>query len=59
MKERRVSSIMIEVNRSLYMDELSGKKTRGFHQTKKHIQSILKVVSKFQQQVQPNACWKW
>jgi N-formylglutamate deformylase len=29
-KDRRVSSVMIEVNRRLYMDEITGRKTENF-----------------------------
>ena len=54
MKDRRVASIMIEVNRSLYMNELSGMKTNAFDQTKEKIQYILKVISELQQQSQPD-----
>jgi N-formylglutamate amidohydrolase len=54
-KDRLVASIMIEVNRSLYMDELSGIKAHGFDHTKEQIQGILKAIREFQQQAQPNA----
>lgn len=49
-KDRRVVSIMLEVNRSLYMDELTGLKSSRFGQIRKQIQSILKVISGFQKQ---------
>ena len=44
-KDHRVISIMIEVNRSLYMDELAGKKTRAFESTKKQIITLLNSIS--------------
>jgi N-formylglutamate amidohydrolase len=49
-KDRCVMSIMIEVNRRLYMDEMSGNKNDRFDQTRDSVISILKVISKFQQQ---------
>jgi len=48
MKDSRVASIMIEVNRSLYMDELNGMKTDGFDKIKEQIQSILYSIKPFQ-----------
>jgi len=47
-QDKRVISIMIEIKRSLYMDELNGMKTSGFDQSKELIQSILEAISKFQ-----------
>jgi N-formylglutamate deformylase len=49
-KDKRVASIMIEVNRKLYMDELSGKKTAAFDQIREHIQIILKMIKEFHNQ---------
>ncbi len=40
-KDRRVSSIMIEVNRRLYMDEITGQKTTFFESCKKRIGLIV------------------
>jgi N-formylglutamate deformylase len=40
-KERSVESIMIEVNRKLYMDESTGTKNAGFNLVKQHIASAL------------------
>jgi len=49
-KDSRVVSIMIEVNRSLYMDEMIGTKTSAFESTKKQIQTLLKSIKEFQQE---------
>ena len=46
-KDHRVTSIMIEVNRSLYMNETSGTKTESFAATKENIQSILSYIFEF------------
>jgi N-formylglutamate deformylase len=40
-KDSRVASIMIEVNRSLYMDEIAGTKNSAFDLVKKQIQTLL------------------
>ena len=40
-KDKRVSSIMIEVNRSLYMNESNGKKSANFDIVKKDINKII------------------
>lgn len=40
-KDRRVASIMIEVNRSLYMDEMAGTKTGEFDTVREQIQTLL------------------
>ena len=58
-KEHRVASIMIEINRSLYMDEKLGAKTSAFDSAKKQIESILYSIKQFQQQAQPNARGMW
>jgi N-formylglutamate amidohydrolase len=47
-KDRRVASIMIEANRSLYMDELAGTKTAGFDTVKEQIQALLGSIREFQ-----------
>jgi N-formylglutamate deformylase len=47
-KDRRVASIMIEVNRSLYMDELAGTKTVRFDTVKAQIQNLLGSIRAFQ-----------
>lgn len=40
-KDSRVQSIMIEINRRLYMDERTGKKNQGFEKTLTRIRSAL------------------
>jgi N-formylglutamate amidohydrolase len=47
-KDRRVASIMIEVNRSLYMDELDGTKSGGFDAVKGQIQILLDAIRALQ-----------
>jgi N-formylglutamate deformylase len=42
--ESRVSSMMIEVNRKLYMDELTGLKNENFHYTKSNVLSCLESI---------------
>jgi len=46
-KDHRVASIMIEVNRRLYMDELTGAKNIGFDVIKGVIQTLLAVIDEF------------
>jgi len=48
--EPRVMSIMIEINRSLYMDEKTGAKTNGFDAAKRRIENILLSIKQFQEQ---------
>ncbi len=40
-KDKRVSSVMVEVNRKLYMDEYSGKKLRTYDKTKNVLRRII------------------
>ncbi|MFC1895097.1 N-formylglutamate amidohydrolase [Thermodesulfobacteriota bacterium] len=40
-KDRRVSSIMLEINRCLYMYETTGIKNPAFHQVKQHLSEVL------------------
>ncbi|MFH1974439.1 MAG: N-formylglutamate amidohydrolase [Pseudomonadota bacterium] len=47
-KDRRVASIMIEVNRKLYMDEMTGVKKDTFESTQNNIQTILSSFKEFQ-----------
>jgi len=47
-KDYRVTSIMIEVNRMLYMDEMTGAKKDTFESTKKTIQTILSLLKEYQ-----------
>jgi N-formylglutamate amidohydrolase len=49
-KDRRVKSIMIEVNRHLYMDEPTGTKLDGFTLVKTQITGILSSICEFEQQ---------
>lgn len=43
-KDRRVSSMMIEVNRSLYMDERTGGRSRGFSETKRFLDDLIRWI---------------
>jgi N-formylglutamate deformylase len=52
-KDRRIASIMIEVNRSLYMDELAGMKNGGFETIREHVQILLGSIGGFHQQAEP------
>lgn len=47
-KDRRVASIMIEINRRLYINEITGMKTSAFDSTKEQIQSLLLSIKEFQ-----------
>ena len=58
-KDRRVASIMIEVNRSLYMDELTGTKTSRFDPIKEQIQILLDLIREFQRKAEPDARGQW
>ena len=52
LKDKRVHSLMIEVNRSLYMDEKTGKKKETFEKVKETVQGFLKrAESRFRQEV--------
>jgi N-formylglutamate deformylase len=46
-KNPNVWSVMIEVNRNLYMDEKTGEKSSGFESAKDSIQAILKELAAF------------
>ena len=46
-EDQRVASIMVEVNRSLYMDEETGARTSGFGRTKEYVQTLLRSLSVF------------
>jgi N-formylglutamate amidohydrolase len=52
-KDGRVTSIMVETNRRLYMDETTGAKTSAFDAIKKQIQDLLCSIKQFQQQASP------
>lgn len=43
LQDKRVQSLMVEVNRSLYMDENNGKKRETFEEVKYCLQEFLKV----------------
>ncbi len=43
-KDKRVQSIMLEVNRKLYMDELAGTKTSRFQEIQKVVQGFLQLL---------------
>src|ERR1700733_12480439 len=45
-KDRRVLSVMIEVNRRLYMDELTGQKTQDFGAVRAAVGRIIVVAAK-------------
>ena len=44
LQDKRVQSLMIEVNRSLYMDERTGKKNETFDEMKEVVQGFLKIL---------------
>lgn len=50
MKDKRVSSVMIEVNRRLYMNEDNGEKLACFDAVKNFIQDLIKVAIQQNQQ---------
>ena len=50
-KDSRVTSIMIEINRSLYVDEMTGIKKNAFESVKKEMEIILYSCKKFQQRI--------
>ena len=45
--DRRVSSIMIEVNRSLYMDEITADKISSYNEHKTNISDVLSAVKQY------------
>lgn len=45
-KDKRVSSLMVEINRKLYMDETTGLRFEAFHETKRIIAELVKHISK-------------
>jgi N-formylglutamate deformylase len=46
-KNLKVKSIMIEVNRSLYMNEKTGTKAKGFNVVRSHIQETLNFINHY------------
>lgn len=55
-KDHRVTSIMIEVNRCLYMDETSGTRSRRFDSIREQVRTLLILIRSFQQQAEPDEC---
>lgn len=47
-KDKRVSSVMVEVNRSLYMNETTGDRSGRFSQTKEIIADLLRVAANYE-----------
>jgi len=43
-RDERVTAVMIEVNRRLYMDEATGEKAAGFARTRAIVQSVLEAL---------------
>jgi N-formylglutamate deformylase len=43
-RDDRVSAVMVEINRLLYMDEVTGEKTAGFPETMAVVRSVLSVL---------------
>jgi len=58
-KDHRVASIMIEVNRRLYMDEMTGAKTGRFDSIREQIRKLLVLIREFQQQAEPDTSNSW
>jgi N-formylglutamate amidohydrolase len=58
-KDHRVTSIMVEVNRSLYMDESAGTKTSTFDIIREQIRSLLSSIREFHELHQPDARGDW
>ena len=48
-KEKRVLSIMVEVNRKLYMNEKTGEKTEGFEKTKEMCRRLMKIAAEYEE----------
>ena len=48
LKEPKVQSVMIEINRCIYMDESTGEKLSDYGMVKELIQKLLKIVGAFQ-----------
>ncbi len=43
-QERGVTSIMIEVNRALYMDEVTGSKKSSFYEVRRVLQKLIRLL---------------
>ena len=48
-KDKRVVSVMVEVNRKLYMNEKTGEKTPGFEKTKEMCRRLMKIAAEFEE----------
>ena len=48
-KDKRVLSIMVEVNRKLYMNEKTGEKTKGFEKTKEMCRKLMKIAAEYEE----------
>lgn len=47
-KDKRVVSVMVEVNRRLYMDEKTGEKTEGFEKTAEMCRRLMKIAAEYE-----------
>ena len=54
-KRKSVVAIMLEVNRRLYMDERTGKKSDGFAETKQKIEQLIASIEEWQAKASWNA----
>jgi N-formylglutamate amidohydrolase len=43
-RDKRVTAVMVEINRRLYMDEETGEKAAGFAETRTTVQSVLRML---------------
>ena len=48
-KDKRVLSIMVEVNRKLYMNEKTGEKTKGFEKTNEMCRKLMKIAAEYEE----------
>ena len=44
MNNKRVSSIMIEINRKIYLNEKTGKRSKQYHKTKRLVKDIVRLI---------------